>query len=289
MSHFYLTLPSNSSQKFYPDNTLTHFTTRLHNAVNLQGMWEVGLSEISFPRTWHNIGKNEYITITCESCEDVEPRLAEEAKNRRYTKNIKIKRGFYDSIEDLLEEINKLIKLSYSEVIIDWVGKTSTFSYHVKEESRPIFYYNKANRRVRVDMHGHMELSFTKDIAEILGVARSENPVLNNSGKRDIYNFRRISDISKGVNSLYIYCDLLEHVPVGDTLAPLLRICDAQGLYGKIAHLVFDKPRYVPVQKKHFHTVEIDIRDCYGKKIPFESGELFVTLHFRRTKEGYFF
>ena len=52
---FYLTLPSNSSQQFCPENTLTHFATQLSHPVHLQGQWEVGVAEMQYPNTWHNI------------------------------------------------------------------------------------------------------------------------------------------------------------------------------------------------------------------------------------------
>ena len=34
---FYLTLPSNSSMNYYPDNTLAHYTTALAQDVDLSG------------------------------------------------------------------------------------------------------------------------------------------------------------------------------------------------------------------------------------------------------------
>ena len=51
MSH----LPSNSSEKFFPDNTLTRFKTKLHNTMTLRGEWECGLSEILFVKSWNNV------------------------------------------------------------------------------------------------------------------------------------------------------------------------------------------------------------------------------------------
>ena len=50
----------------------------------------------------------------------------------------------------------------------------------------------------------------------------------------------------------------------------------------------YDQPRYFPVQKKTFDTIEIDIRDDTGESIPFDAGKLIVTLHFRRAKDSYF-
>src|SRR6267154_2333005 len=58
MTQFYLTLPSNSSQEFVPDNTLTEFTTKLASTIDLTNEWEVGLAEIMFPRSWYTIPKD---------------------------------------------------------------------------------------------------------------------------------------------------------------------------------------------------------------------------------------
>ncbi|KYQ50578.1 hypothetical protein ALC60_10336 [Trachymyrmex zeteki] len=44
----------------------------------------------------------------------------------------------------------------------------------------------------------------------------------------------------------------------------------------------FSFPNYIPLRRTNFKTIEIDIRDHLGKKIPFEFGTLTVTLHFKR-------
>ena len=81
---------------------------------------------------------------------------------------------------------------------------------------------------------------------------------------------------------------MLECVPVGDTVAPLLRIVQVNGVQGEMTHLQYDQPRYAPLQKKKFDTIEIDIRDDAGEKISFDSGKLIVTLHFRKEKRPTF-
>ena len=55
MSHFYLTLPSNSSMDYYPENTVARYTTKLANTIELEGDWEVGLLEMSTPLELVNI------------------------------------------------------------------------------------------------------------------------------------------------------------------------------------------------------------------------------------------
>jgi hypothetical protein len=48
MSHFYITLPSDSSANYYPDNTLARFVTKLPERIRLEGEYEMGLAEIIY-------------------------------------------------------------------------------------------------------------------------------------------------------------------------------------------------------------------------------------------------
>jgi hypothetical protein len=95
-------------------------------------------------------------------------------------------------------------------------------------------------------------------------------------------------DIEGGLHALYVYCDAVECVAVGDTLAPLLRIVTIKGPRGEMTYIQYDEPRYIPLQKKNFDSIEMDIRDDMGNAIPFDSGKLIVTLHFRRVRDSYF-
>jgi hypothetical protein len=49
---FYLTLPSNSSMNYFPNNTLTHYTKKLPKIMELDGTWEIGLAEIQYKEAW---------------------------------------------------------------------------------------------------------------------------------------------------------------------------------------------------------------------------------------------
>ena len=49
---FYITLPSNSSNLYFPNNTLKNFTTKLHSTIRLDGEYEDGFVEISYPQNW---------------------------------------------------------------------------------------------------------------------------------------------------------------------------------------------------------------------------------------------
>ncbi|GFY46538.1 uncharacterized protein TNIN_475211 [Trichonephila inaurata madagascariensis] len=58
---FYVTLTSDSSVNFFPENKISHFKTQLPSPVCLNGEWEVGLSEIIYLHSWLNVNEtNNY-------------------------------------------------------------------------------------------------------------------------------------------------------------------------------------------------------------------------------------
>ena len=88
-------------------------------------------------------------------------------------------------------------------------------------------------------------------------------------------------DPNRGFNSLYVYCDAAEAIPVGDIKAPLLRVVDAAGNFGDLIHRLYTTPQYVPISTKEFNTLEIDIRNDTGRPVPFEFGKVVAILNFR--------
>ena len=52
---FYVTLPSNNSMNYFPNNVLSSFKTKLATPLSLQGGWEVALVEFIYPFSWFNV------------------------------------------------------------------------------------------------------------------------------------------------------------------------------------------------------------------------------------------
>jgi hypothetical protein len=44
---------------YFPNNTLTHYTTKFPKITHLDGAWEIGLAEIHYPHSWYNAKNNE--------------------------------------------------------------------------------------------------------------------------------------------------------------------------------------------------------------------------------------
>src|SRR5687768_13656853 len=62
------------------------------------------------------------------------------------------------------------------------------------------------------------------------------------------------------------------------------RIIEINGPRSDMIHVQYDQPRYFPLLKKVFDSIEIDVTDDAGDHIPFDSEKLIVILHFKCTK-----
>ena len=60
MDAFIIELVSNASGEVFSDNTLSSFTNFLPEQVNLEGQWEVAISEISYPSMYQNITEGKF-------------------------------------------------------------------------------------------------------------------------------------------------------------------------------------------------------------------------------------
>ena len=129
-----------------------------------------------------------------------------------------------------------------------------------------------------VDLDPGIMLSM--DMSNILG--------FNNSLIRTAREGDSVVDMAQGFYSLYVYTNVVESRVVGHSVVPLLRIVPIEGKHGDAVSKSFDNVQYILVLHKEFTTIEIDIRDDAGRRVPFERGRVTVTLHFRRRKPSFF-
>ncbi len=295
MSQFYLTLPSNSSARYYSNNTLTKFTTKLLTTVDVSGPWEVGLSEISFTKSWHNVIENHSghnLAVHCPESFSPEGLSTEEAiqiDSETYGYGITIPEGHYDSMEMFVETINRSIVNRLSDPTERRGVPARRDGRRGGEPSLPKFVYNPNTRRVNVSLHHHQKIWISDSLIRVMGFGRKQVPFVRQSGD-DLQNIfgKRPADINSALQHIFVYTDVAENIPVGDTSAPLLRIINTDGKHGQQIHSYFDRPRYLPLQKKNFDSITIDIRDDTGRSVPFEFGRAIVILHFRQAKHSYF-
>ena len=261
MDSFTIELISNASGELFPNNTLSSFTNFLPEQVNLEGQWEVAISEISYPSMYQNITQGKFKFF--------------HQKLSKTTSTYNLEPGLYTSITDIVESTNMLIqeRNNHNETCI-------TVKVSRKTQKYVILLAN--------DTSG---LAFcSTDLGHIFGnnVGNKFGVLMIGKGPHEpgfAYDIVRI-------HSLMIYSDLVEYSIVGDTKAPSLRCFPfisklrggdtiTTGQY--MNYQTFSNLQFKPLLKNSFHSIHIDLRDTSGEKIPFVSvGITRLVLMFRK-------
>jgi hypothetical protein len=99
-----------------------------------------------------------------------------------------------------------------------------------------------------------------------------------------IYAFRQVN-LHGYINNLNIYCNLLKPVSVGDVDVPLLRsvAVNPEDAFGKYIEYEPHIREYVPLLYHEFENIEIDIKSDEDKTIDFKFGQVYLSLHFRKS------
>ena len=247
VTQFYLHLPSNSSLDKFPNNTLTEYRVGLSQTVTLTGDWELALTEIRYPHSWNNVRGNFQNRFYLRNQESSGPWEA-----------LIIPPGHYSSIEDILSKINEL------------VDNEKSFSDHVKIS------YDTLTKKVTVHLQNEAKLYFG-DTGYVLGFSPEEVISKSSTAEREV-------DLEHGFHDLYVYCDIIQPQYVGDTLVPLLRIIPVEGEDGQRISKSCVRPQYLPVSRKQFESIEVNIKRDTGEPVPFEFGRVLLTLHFRQSR-----
>ena len=97
-------------------------------------------------------------------------------------------------------------------------------------------------------------------------------------------------NVNLGFDMLYIYTDCVEQQIVGDVQAQLLQnVCINNFDSLPIQTTSFEFLHYIPLARRDFDTIEINIRDETESKVPFQFGQVVVKLHFRLRRQPLFY
>ena len=240
---------------------LSSFTIFLPEQVNLDGQWEVAISEISYPSMYQNV--TEWKIMFCDE------------KLSKTTEAYYLEPGLYSSITDIVEAMNTLIQERNNHRDICITIKVSTVTQKVK------VYLAKEKSSLAI---------FSTDLGHIFG-----GDVRNDSGKlmrgKEPHEPSFAYDIVR-IHSFMIYTDIVEYNIDGDTNAPLLgcfpfmsklKSGDILTTGQYMNYQTFSNLQFRRLLKKSFHSIHIDMRDTSGEKIPSVSvGITRLVLMFRK-------
>lgn len=251
MMDFYAFLPSNASPELYPDNTTSHFITQLSQHMDLHGQWQAALIELHYPNTVAQViqGEND-ITVVSDTMVDL----------------VSVRPGSYSSVEDFLSSVNDALK---------------SFDNDITQSNTK--YYEVTNQRITFnpfDNDEQYKVHFSPRLALQLGLEHPGPYPAN----QEICGTKPL-DISLGMPAeMFIYMNILSDQIIGHERAPLLRTVplDIKAQHGTTSVVHFDHPLYFDLRTKSFDTLEIDIRDSAGRRIPFQFGTSTLLVHFRK-------
>jgi len=172
--------------------------------------------------------------------------------NFKWGRTVYIKDGYYPTVESLMEEVKLEVEDEAAEM-----GVGINFPYAMPFPGR------------------------IRSGSEV-------GPYLRTSALIEELHAGLKTSIDSLTSLMFVYCDVVEHIPVGDTMAPLLRTVLVRGNHGDQIGESFVNPIYLPVQKKSFGSIEVNIMTDTGDPVPFIDGRSTVTLHFRRANSPYF-
>ena len=67
---------------------------------------------------------------------------------------------------------------------------------------------------------------------------------------------------------MYVYSDIVELSPVGNSQVPIMGILPIKSMFQEIGHWVFNSPIYVRVREKNIRTITIKISTETGEEFP---------------------
>ena len=175
---------------YYPANTVAQYTTKLINVIELEGDWEVGLTELSVPSNVENV---------------VSGRCYYDIHIHDVVRRISLKAGHYRMVEQLIFQlhIEQRTQTQLPAILVN-------FSYIT----------DRKRIQLEIEMQHVVGIEFSEDLARLLGF----DDDVRYMGETIVAP--RGINLVGDINSHFVYCDLLEPVFVGDTKAPLFRIVD---------------------------------------------------------------
>lgn len=269
MEHFYVTLPSNSSEDYYGKQVMSSYKTRLAKTLQLDvDEWEVGLAELIFPHTWNNINDGKFCV-----------RLLDD--NEWVWKETSIPPALYENPNQLIEKLNDMTKKE--------LGPNQRDNIH--------FNYNELLRKFTAYVANGYMVRFPRELATALGLGDIETTLRQSSNKeawgterempRIVYDGDKIiadycMDLDRGLHTFFVYCDIVQYQLVGDANVPLLRTVAVSGKKGDVISKSFQNIHYVGLSRSTFQEIHVHITDDTGLRVPFEHGRVIVKLHFRK-------
>ena len=285
----YIYLKSSDSLDVYPDNVLSDFCVKLPQSIELEGSWELALVEIQYPTSWEKYPYSLWVQYGVNCYFSMERKILPFSE-RIELEISKVKTG--DRIKKLMDQFNtrsKLLLMGREEDtrrIYITTKSDETICHHIRNECKNLDPWNMDKEpddikdRECVQARATIDsLVLSQDLANILGYG---------SSRRHTRAFQLIARDPPFVplfpSSIYVHCDIVEHQLTGSSYEQILRVVPVHHTQDRnsVQSMIYDRPYFKSLYKKHFDTIRIKIHDENNSRIRFEGGVIVIVLALRK-------
>jgi hypothetical protein len=308
-NQFYIDLPSDSSIEYYPENTLSRYTTRLAHTVELkhEDNWHVGIVELSYPYGFDTlessvvgednemtsnvlltrVGRIVFPARTYNELTDLYSTIRDAVSNTEGKRDKILNELQYS----MYKERTSLEFMKGSRATHPWIHNTQPVTTKNKN-ILSVTYRGVNNSVLKESIEFPVRLYYGID--DLVSEIRSRLPTVDhalqaNTMMKNLYmsdvqgihlavNKRTVDDIAE-TQPVFIYTDIIKPVLVGDTFVRRLRVIQFPNSTG---HHIFQPTYYMPVEKTRIESISIALHSKNGNPVRFETSPIptYAVLHF---------
>ena len=264
----HLTLPCDSSQEIFPDNSIGDYRVKLPYEVNLErDRYSVGLTSVQFPHTFNIIGP----------CKIAVQRGALDPNEVLAEADLP---GFYcESIEECIQKLNTAIETLFSSI----PDPLCRFRINITTGQVVL------KRKVSSD-RTHIYLRLSCNILQKLGFDENQHiEVPQNCCLCWIKSntFATHPHSIHPVTGLMIHCDLIQPARpvIGQTsrkTSEIIRAIPVNSNYGESVNYEPNNIQFFPLKHNSFSEVRITFTDSHNNPLNFLYGRVIVNLYLKK-------
>lgn len=277
----------------YPNNSISDFTVTLKQPIRFDCQYEVALVELTYKHSWSlNVGKL-FIELADQDGWDSLDLIyhdGENIKNFALRLNAQVQQYYIEKEYNRRFIMRESGKTEQNLILPDSKYTSTNKNFEVLDQILSSNWYRNLPMftadpyRFVINFRDKSRVRFDGNIIKILNLENNWYKAIENA---QFITAGLIDDPNPNIiESLFIYCDIIDYQFVGDAYAPLLRNVVVDNIFPKTAWMHYDNPHYVDINKSEISTIHVEIRDDIGEKIRFDGGKVIIKLHFRPKKSN---
>jgi hypothetical protein len=235
--------------------TLPSNDVKLPERIRLDDDYELGVTEIVYPHTWYNVDNDDKNTGSARTTSSRINSRSQDVSQIRFSRRRRDVPIQSDS--------------SGRQSVRRHTGHCRKI--HVGQTSRSL---------------PHADTKFSRNHRDILRGPVGIHGILSQDDRTKRIGSRgsKPFDVNRGLNLMYVNCDVASHGIVGDTKTPLLRVFNTVGRHRDLVRLTYYRHHYVPIGRREFNRITITINNELCEPTSIRSGQFVTTLHIRRRR-----